>query len=414
MNISYWYEKYTALTSSNQFLGATLAAAVIAAATFFLRKIFVDFGKWLVTHLFLEITLVYDDSLNNKGLYNKFLVWSDQKVIKSFSRNFSLIDKSNPGTPVPYEDSPENSVEFPKTVLVPGFGVHFFVYRKRLFKITRSSNGSDSSVIFKETLTIKALTRDKSIIESLIEEVYPSFSEIENKTVVFRWSKSGSYWNKIRVTARPWESVRLNSEISSKIEKALLNYSTNRTWYLANGLPHKLTILLKGEPGTGKTSLIRAVAARTKKDLYVFNIANMKDEDFQLALENKNPGGILCFEDVDVSKGATSREHSNREDVSLSTLLNSLDGIIPLDDTIVFLTTNHPETLDPALCRPGRIDLNLTLPDLEPDQVSKFVMSAFGKDYTTNKSYKGCDLHSALMENIGNYDSFISRIESLE
>ena len=81
---------------------------------------------------------------------------------------------------------------------------------------------------------------------------------------------------------------------------------------------------------------------------------------FQL-LSNVTERSIILFEDIDVAFGASdsdsrSMSHS-RTKVTFSDLFNALDGVVAQTDSLVIMTTNHVEKLDPAMIRPGRIDV---------------------------------------------------------
>jgi mitochondrial chaperone BCS1 len=57
--------------------------------------------------------------------------------------------------------------------------------------------------------------------------------------------------------------------------------------------------------------------------------------------------------------------------VTFSGFLNALDGVASGEERIVFMTTNHPERLDPALIRPGRVDLQVLIDDASPEQARR-------------------------------------------
>ena len=159
--------------------------------------------------------------------------------------------------------------------------------------------------------------------------------------------------------------------------------------YLENGIPYKRNFLLEGKPGTGKTSLIFAIASFLDMDICVINFsAGLDDLNLMDAISNMNDKSILVLEDIDCIFG--DRRDSTKCNISFGTLLNALDGIGRKHKLITFMTTNYVDRLDPALIRPGRIDYKLKLDYSTKEQVTlmynKIISSKDDKD--SSKFYK--------------------------
>jgi len=110
-------------------------------------------------------------------------------------------------------------------------------------------------------------------------------------------------------------------------------------------------------PLTGKTSLIFAVASHFERSICVLNLSSkaLNDDNLVSLLVQAPANSILVFEDVD---SAFNLETKNTEEgsegrVTFSGLLQALDGLQAQEGHIVFLTSNHPDRLSPALLRPG-------------------------------------------------------------
>ena len=137
-----------------------------------------------------------------------------------------------------------------------------------------------------------------------------------------------------------------------------------------------------GAPGSGKTSLIQSIAGELSLDVYVISLsrAGLDDNSLQELISDLPEQCIALMEDIDVAfhrtlsrdlpnegeepkettvpdPSATPQERSSR--VSLSGLLNALDGVGAQEGRILFATTNRYEALDPALRRPGRMDVHV-------------------------------------------------------
>ncbi|KAG8217368.1 26S proteasome subunit P45 [Butyriboletus roseoflavus] len=138
-------------------------------------------------------------------------------------------------------------------------------------------------------------------------------------------------------------------------------------------------VLLFGPPGTGKTLCARAVANRTDATFirvigselvqkYVGEGARMVRELFEMARSKK--ACIIFFDEVDAIGGARFDDGAggdNEVQRTMLELINQLDGFDPRGNIKVLMATNRPDTLDPALLRPGRLDrrVEFSLPDNE-------------------------------------------------
>ncbi|KAL0251309.1 hypothetical protein GEMRC1_000522 [Eukaryota sp. GEM-RC1] len=134
------------------------------------------------------------------------------------------------------------------------------------------------------------------------------------------------------------------------------------------GIPHTLGILLHGPPGTGKTSFIKSIAKYTNKHIHLLNF----DASIELAKNIFSQSGIIIFEDVD-----RMEESEDEGKLDMSILLNLLDGLNEGHGRIVIMTSNHPDKLDPALRRPGRIDIDLKMDYATKDDVENILKLMF-------------------------------------
>jgi hypothetical protein len=132
--------------------------------------------------------------------------------------------------------------------------------------------------------------------------------------------------------------------------------------YRRLGVHYHRGYLLHGPPGTGKTSLVKALASHFGLGLMYIPLADLKADADLLQLTSDIPArSILLLEDIDVHSVATERTDESPLHASLSGLLNSLDGVFTPHGLITFMTTNHRARIDDALLRVGRVDLELEL-----------------------------------------------------
>jgi chaperone BCS1 len=178
----------------------------------------------------------------------------------------------------------------------------------------------------------------------------------------------------------------------------------------ALGVPYHRGYLLYGPPGTGKTFLVSALAANFGLSIYSINLADFNDRTLMNAVNQVMRKSVLLFEDIDCMKSANARVPSSpctndgtqtrkekentaeKNGVTLSGLLNVLDGFYAPTNVLFMMTTNRIEALDEALLRPGRIDYKLYLGAAGDRQkielyrrffpeASEFEAQAFVEDY---------------------------------
>jgi chaperone BCS1 len=177
--------------------------------------------------------------------------------------------------------------------------------------------------------------------------------------------------------------------IDKKLKKMLLDDVAEfldpktRTWYSRRGLPYQRGYLLHGPPGTGKSSLCLSIAGHFDLDVYVLTMSSLNDHSLKLLFAELPQHCIVLIEDVDATavhrKPDASADTSpsagqngpGDKKVSLSTLLNVLDGLASSEGRLLIMTTNHIERLDPALIRPGPVDMKLELYLANEDMINR-------------------------------------------
>jgi len=166
-------------------------------------------------------------------------------------------------------------------------------------------------------------------------------------------------------------------------------FLSSEGWYTERGIPYRRGYLFHGVPGSGKTSLIQYLAGELGLDIYSIPLSWMNDSTLVALVSYLPPRCILLLEDVDaafirpgrrdastVGLLAESNIHSNTQ-LSLSGLLNVLDGFTAAEGCLTFATTNHRERLDPALIRPGRMDVQQEFTHATQEQVMGLFLHFF-------------------------------------
>lgn len=213
----------------------------------------------------------------------------------------------------------------------------------------------------------------------------------ENKTTLYHatgnpdsWRGNGSIINWTVGACRPvrsLDSVALEHSKKDAVVRDIAYYLTPQCqrFYANRGYPYRRGFLLYGPPGTGKTSFCVALAGHFNLDVCILSMSDqsMSDQQLELLFANLPDKCIVLLEDVDsagLNREITTVERKRRKQnysdysslsgfaedhntgITLSGLLNCIDGPMSKDGRIICLTANAPDSLDPALVRPGRCD----------------------------------------------------------
>jgi chaperone BCS1 len=182
------------------------------------------------------------------------------------------------------------------------------------------------------------------------------------------------------IKGKPLSQVVLNTPLKDSILKDITTWRDSKDEYNRRGIAHKRGHCYFGPPGTGKTTLARAIAIEYEMDVYNVNLNNIDGDDDMLSMfAEVNPNSILLFEDMDAY--FDMREKVNKDSkITFSGLLNALDGAISLNNVLIIITTNHIEKLDPALLRPGRIDIIKELGFAKTAEAEEYLSMFYLKD----------------------------------
>ena len=188
-------------------------------------------------------------------------------------------------------------------------------------------------------------------------------------------ARAGIWDDGVTRPRRTLDAVTLETKLKDELVadiKAYLEQKT-RKYYSNRGIPWRRGFLFHGPPGTGKTSFTTALAGHFKLDVYVMSLSatTLDDQRLQSLFGNLPTRWIILLEDIDSvgiqreemrttakKKGKKPKKLDENGDpvgddpsgITLSGLLNVLDGVHSVEGRIVILTTNKPDTLDDALC----------------------------------------------------------------
>ncbi|VVC26894.1 ATPase, AAA-type, core,ATPase, AAA-type, conserved site,P-loop containing nucleoside triphosphate [Cinara cedri] len=274
----------------------------------------------------------------------------------------------------------------------PNAGQHVFKYKGQTIFLKRNRSSSVTSEYNTrpfETLNLSTWGRKKKLLNEILEEArLYALSKMELGTILIMVPSYETWqtFGEPRVP-RSKSSVILDNGVFETILEDLQYFMKDQSWYTEKGIPYRRGYLLFGPPGCGKTSLIMVLAGEIKYNLCVLSLNNSQMSDDQLIkLMGEVPrNSLILLEDIDAM--FTSRvqksviESSSK--VTLSGLLNAIDGVMSSECRIVFMTTNYVDRVDSALIRAGRVDFKQYLGPCSNYQLSK-MFTRFRPEGTDN------------------------------
>lgn len=366
--------------------------------------------RYLSDYLWSQIETYFMASVDirtDDEIYNMLMGWVAQQRFASGARRFVVNtdlnsrawyiswrwdtdnddEEKDEGSSGPYAGSGKKSLAY-----TPTFGSHYFFYKRRLCIFRRDrGRGQDSGMMVseKEEITISCFGRNPNVLKELLMEARSHFMKRdESKTLIYRGTTrpgaSDPIWQRAMAReSRPFSTVILNEKKKQDLIEDVTDYlnPATRRWYANRGIPYRRGYLLYGPPGTGKSSLSLALAGFFKMRIYIVSLSSISSTEENLAtLFAELPRRcVVLLEDIDTAglthtreengsesgeeKGSGSSKQSGNKNsetpsfrLSLSGLLNILDGVASQEGRVLIMTTNHLEKLDKALIRPGRVD----------------------------------------------------------
>jgi chaperone BCS1 len=355
------------LNGQNQFASGGLLLMVLGSIGVFLRGLPEQLWSWLVQQTTMMIT-VKDDDDSFVWVKEWFL---EQKFLKRIRR----VDL-------------DTTLRGAEMALIPAPGRHFFWHSRLPFWVWfyRSEDTKGRSQRRIESLTFRTIGRNQAVLKRFVDEIVACHhrkARVASYLYVYDegWTYVQAY------SPRLLGSVILKPGEKEHLMRDLERFRGSRARYRRLGVPYHRGYLLYGPPGTGKTSLVSALGAKFGMSIYVVNLTEFNDRTLKTAMNDVPENSVILFEDIDCMKAGNRRPNSNewmekqpssiateKADpaagfaVTLSGLLNVLDGFHAPENVVYVMTTNRVEALDPALLRPGRIDYRLFMGEASESQ----------------------------------------------
>ena len=231
----------------------------------------------------------------------------------------------------------------------------------------------------KEEVSISCIGRSPKILMDLFGECRIEYLKlVEKRTSVFK-HPYGSWQKTKTMDIRQLDTIIFDEQKKTALLNDIKMFldPASRAWYSRCGIPYRKGYLFYGPPGTGKSSLSLSIAGDCDLDVYILNLSGVDDSSLDELFTELPARCVILLEDIDAVDATQSRQHravrtrqnetrSSTEgkpggELSLSALLNVLDGVGSQEGRILIMTTNHVERLDAALIRAGRVDMKVEL-----------------------------------------------------
>lgn len=399
-------------------------------------------GAGVVTYLMRDIPMRFWGFIKNQSqstltfqnkdgsLYDAALVWVGQQKASKLNRNYKsepvfgasaiLADDHDPDCG--YSDSYGRKMDKTKEITL-GYGMNIYYRGWKPFFVYREEIKTENSKQVKERLTISIITRSKKTLEEINREIIsliPTETEDDDFLRVYDFdpdSVSPYDYNPESIPKRDIDNVVIESSNKALIIKTIDDFIANRDVYRKYGRPYQLGILLSGPPGTGKTSLISALAAKYNRSICNLNLSMATDINIKDGMKPRK-NSFLVIEDIDAHGVDLNRAKDSEKIVpklNIATLLNSMDGTGSSPDRILIATSNHPDKLDPAITRSGRFDLMVELGYATKEMLIEYVnifdeSIALPEGYEIKRNVPMCDIQDLAFNN---RDNLVKVIEEL-
>ena len=336
------------------------------------------------------------------------VVWGEAELYNNISKKILHSKKWMFRSFAPmYYTSSNDSKE--GNVLSPGQGWFFCNLNKRLafVKVTELNKEFEQQML----IHIIWFTRDTRRVSELMLELK---NIKKNRTIVNYLSKNGDWIFITQLPPRNLSTVIQSPLLHHDIKLHYENMEKNSIRNEKLGIVNKSVKCFYGPPGTGKTSLAQAIAAFKNKDLFIVNTANVDDDTFIRSISRIDDIGkvIIFLEELDNNPSLWDRNiYSNMDEeviendpddnslsnkkkiksaprVSLTTMLNFLDGVLTPEGLDVIINTNHLTKLDPAVYRESRVNFLREVSYMGKEEVCNFIETYYDISLTIKEKEK--------------------------
>ncbi|ETS73122.1 hypothetical protein PFICI_15067 [Pestalotiopsis fici W106-1] len=417
-----FFSKWLKLDITTLAMALTVFGA-ISTGSQHLKGLAYEVYNWIVRFFTASVSIPGSDRLNREVLNwigAKVLVRQQTRILTASSepiQNDAWEFRRAAIRRIDYHQEKRLPIQY-----LPTFGITWFFHDHKIFLVRRiadprsamrsfhmSADSADQYVVppaGHEPLVVMCLGRSVQPIKRFLNTCRDFADKQREAFVTVHASRNLFHregWDTtILRPIRPLETVHMDKKTKDELVLDIDNYlkPATRRFYTNRGIPYRRGYLLHGPPGTGKTSLSIALAGRFGLDLFMINIPTVsQDIDLDRLFTSLPPQCIVLLEDIDAVGIKRTRElpdiplevkdpkeirkvggQLRPGRVTLSGLLNVLDGVTSQEGRIVLMTSNFADALDDALVRPGRIDKIIFMGNISKDAAEEMFLRFYAPE----------------------------------
>lgn len=389
------WEQLSNLISQNPLLTTVYSGGIVAVIVTNFRAIMQfleDKILYLISFTVLKVSNIGYCYMEDKNDLEIFL--KQQKHI--FQKSYELTDRND---------------------IREGFGISWYIIFGKLVCVSKDLDTSKNMLVLRIHMRVFFANKEK-FMKQLKESLNSATEIYENKISILY------DWNSRKREKRPLASVYTNNNISTMLKNDIQSFIDSKKMYMNNNILYKRNYLLYGKPGTGKSSLIFALASEFNYKIKIIDLKSVgRISDILQQISNQEKI-FYVFEDIDAlsttlmeredkpesnkisEKKESPRElvaDSHSESLDLSDILNVMDGLYTPEGAICFFTTNHIEKLDKAFLRDGRMDCKVEINDLDNKTANQMIKYKLGYEgLFTKESINPATLQEMIIQVIWN------------
>ena len=284
-----------------------------------------------------------------------------------------------------------------------GKGSYILVYGYPELSSSNNSRDNDGYIFYSLEMylighgSLKVLNKIKNFINS---------TDNNNDTgtiTLYEISGERDGWTSIKsfVEKRGFDTLFFDGNIHQEIKDHIDNWERCEDVFAKRGLTHKTGILVHGKPGTGKSTLAKAIASDLNYVLISIDSSsfdNINLIELTNAINNDNMKAVIFIDELDTIFKSRDDDTTDDQKARVNKLLSFLDGVNSPNHAIFVATTNYFNKLDAAVKRKGRFDKVIELTDMNADTALR-MCNSFGLSYESSvdvvNSYKDKKINPA-------------------